>query len=158
MADFIVPEDMNDQSWALLSPKFEKGQTSPLDWYNATNNDKKTLLMLAVEGGRSKEIAILLKQAQASLEHIAPGTTAETNLVWLSIANINIPGGKDVLDCLLRYPGFVRTHAFKKIEKERGQSAIHFAALTGIIDLFKTLEGFDRKDRKSTRLNSSHVS
>jgi ankyrin repeat protein len=144
MASFQIPDELNDQSWEILAPMFENGQEPPQNWYDAQNQEGKTLLVMAAENGRCREMRIFLSWIRLHNIPINPGNTIHDNLVWISIAGIDAPGGKEFLDCLLKFPNFVRSHAFTAIEGERGQSPIHAAALKGAIDLFKTLEGVDR--------------
>src|SRR6266536_1226038 len=99
---------------------------------------------MAAENARYQEMEIFLKLIRLQQADIVPGGTIHSNIVWISIAGIDAPGGKELLDCLLKFPDFVRTHAFTIIEDERGQSPVHAAALKGTVVLFKTLEGFDK--------------
>jgi hypothetical protein len=141
---FQVPNVLDDQSWAVLAPHFKNGQRPVPDWYEATNQDGKNLLVLAAESARVVEMKLFLNLIREGKCIVAPGTTTYNNVIWIAIAGIGTDEGKAFLDCLLNFPYFVREHAFAVMVNERGQSPVHPAALQGWLQLFKTLEGVDR--------------
>jgi hypothetical protein len=142
--DIQVPEELNDQTWELLAPQFQDDQQLPRNWYDVVNQDGKSLLVLAAENARCKEIDTFLRLIRRDGNNVKPGGRTTSNIVWIAIGGVGAPGGGTFMECLLHYPKFVCQHAFAVMEDEREQSPIHLAAIRGIINLFKTLEGYDK--------------